>query len=269
MAYPEFKLERWQSLRELKAKINLSESGIHPLKIQVNLLPDEIEAGYGDTKGSAKLREAISHTYTHCDAGNILITCGGAEANFTAVNSLIKRGDRVCCMMPNYMQIPGLLSELGAHVDHFWLKGEDFEFDEDEFERALREDTRLIVLTSPNNPTGTVLTRDQLEYIADRAMHVGAYVLCDEVYRGLELGVETPPSIVEVYDKGVATSSLSKVYGLAGLRIGWVAGPREVVERAWAAKDYSSISPPIMSQEYATKILESRRELLDRVRKLW
>lgn len=268
MVYPEFKLERWQSLREQSARINLSESGVYPLKIDVGLIQEDLEAGYGYTNGSPELRETISHTYSGLEPDDILVTNGGAEANFTAVNALVKSGDRVCCMMPNYMQIPGILSELGAKVDYFWLKGEDFAFDEDEFDHSLRGDTKLIVLTSPNNPTGTVLNRGHLEYIVERAKRNNSYVVCDEVYRGLELSVETPPSIVEIYDRGVATSSLSKAYGLSGLRIGWVAGPREVVEKAWGVKDYSSISPSILSQTYASKILERRVELLTRAKKI-
>lgn len=268
MFYPEFKLERWQSLRDQTAKINLSESGVEPLRLRHTELPENLEAGYGHTKGTPALREAIAQSYRGLEPEQILVTCGGAEANFVAINSLVGPGDRVCCMMPNYMQIPGLLAGRGANVSYFWLREEDFGFDQDAFDRALKDGTKLVALTSPNNPSGKVLTRDVLEYIVDRAKQKGAYVLCDEVYRGLEMAVATQPSIVELYEKGVATCSLSKVYGLPGLRIGWVAGNRDMVERAWAIKDYTTISPPIPSQWYALAALRSREKLLERARKI-
>lgn len=128
--------------------------------------------------------------------------------------------------------------------------------------------TKAIFVTNPNNPTGTIIGARGLKTIAEYAGDVGAYVVCDEVYRGLEHMGPTSPYILDYYDKCLVTSSMSKPYGLPGLRVGWVAGPREDVERAWAVKDYTSISPSIPSQVLALKALEARHRLIRRARQI-
>jgi aspartate/methionine/tyrosine aminotransferase len=264
--YEQFCLERWQSLRDFKARYNLSESGVEPLRIGEIGGIEDASMGYGHTKGTPELRSMVASQYKECDAEDVLITNGGSEANYVTTLSMVEPGDELVVEMPNYMQTVGLLKGIGAKIKYFWLKGECFGFDAEEFSKLITADTKAIFLTNPNNPSGSIIRGEQLKKIVELARDVDAYVVSDEVYRGLELEGDITPSILDYYEKGLATSSLSKVYGLPGLRIGWVAGPRDRIEKAWEVKDYTSISPAIPSQALAVKVLEKRSKYVERAR---
>ena len=127
--------------------------------------------------------------------------------------------------------------------------------------------TKLIALSNPNNPTGALLGPDQLARLAEIAAGCGAYILCDEVYRGLER--EDPgstPSIADLYDRGISTGSMSKAFSLAGLRLGWIAGPAEVIERVMIHRDYTTISVGMVDDYLATLALENAETVLARSR---
>jgi aspartate/methionine/tyrosine aminotransferase len=264
--YEQFCLERWQSLRDFRAHYNLSESGIEPLRISELGGIEDAGMSYGHTKGVQELRGLIASQYEACDSENVLVTNGGSEANYVATVSTIQSGDEVVVEMPNYMQIVGLLKGIGAKIKYFWLKGDEFRFDADEFSRLVTTNTKAVFLTNPNNPSGTVIQEEELKVIAKSAREADAYVISDEVYRGLEHQGDITPSMLDLYEKSLVTSSLSKVYGLPGLRIGWVAGPRDDIERAWEVKDYTSISPAIPSQKLAVKALERQSKFIERAR---
>lgn len=274
-----FELERIQSLYENLVKYNLTESGLHPYTLQELLTEDEIKnlldvrLGYGQTDGSIALRDAISRLYNRADRTNVLATNGSAEANFIGMWSLLEPGDEIVLMLPNYMQIHGLARSFGANVKPFHLKehllwGPDI----DELKNNINANTKLIAICNPNNPTGAVLSKQDMETIVELAREVNAWVYADEIYRGAELdGVERPSFYGNFdYDKVIVTGGLSKAYGLPGLRMGWLAGPAEFIENAWAYHDYTSISTGILSQEIATKALtpEMRPKLLGRSRRM-
>ncbi len=266
--YDTFALERWQSLRDYKAKYNLSESGIEPPSLKdLGGLPD-LELGYGNTQGSPELRKQISSLYhAPFTEENILVTNGGAEANFLTVHSLVEPGDRVAVQMPNYMQTVGILRGLGAKIDYMWLKGEQFQFDERSLD-SIRSGTKAVFITNPNNPTGSVLGERELHQVVGAAEEAGAHIVCDEVYRGAELDSRPLKSIVELYQKGIATSSLSKVYGLPGLRTGWIAATKDVVVRSWGLKDYTTISPSVVSQKIAVGVLKRQEQFVSRAKEI-
>lgn len=278
MQFPCFELERWQSLWENQVELNISESGVKALTTAE--LADNPEAlrkllaqplGYPQTNGSEELRARIAALYPGAQVENVLVTNGCAEANFLITWALVEPGDEVVFMQPNYMQIAGVASGLGAMVKPLWLREElHWAPDLDELQRLITPKTRLVAMCSPNNPTGAVLSEKAIERICAAAERVGAYVLADEVYRGAELEGDLAPTFWGQYERVVCTGGLAKAYGLPGLRIGWVVAPAEWAERLWGYHDYTTISPTMLSDRLAALALEPARHawLRQRTRKI-
>ena len=254
MNIPIFELERIQSVYENTVDYNLTESGFHPYSLNELLSENErqelleITLGYGQTNGSIPLRKRISALYNNINEDNILVTNGSSEANFVACHSLLERGNEVLMMLPNYMQIWGIAEEIGCKVQGFNLKEENkWAPDLEELKSKVTSKTKMITICNPNNPTGYILTQDEMLEIVAIAKSVDAWVFSDEVYRGAELNGETINSFLGMYDKVMVNGGLSKAYALPGLRLGWLAGPEAMITDSWAYHDYTSITAGIMS----------------------
>jgi len=274
-----FDLERIQSLYENQVLFNLTESGFHPYTINELLNRDQkvainnLQLGYGQTNGAVKLRQRIAALYQNLDEDNVIVCNGSSEANFIACHSLLESGDEVAMMVPNYMQIWGIVEEMGAIPKAFHLvEKKSWAPDLDELREIVNERTKMIAICNPNNPTGNILSESEMDKIVEIAESVGAWIYCDEVYRGAELNSVETPSFIGKYDKVLVTGGLSKAYALPGLRLGWLAGSKETIANAWSYHDYTSIAPGLISQtiaEYAlenelrNKILARNRELLN------
>jgi len=268
-----FKLERIQSEWEHKVKYNLSESGVHAVSIKDLLSMDELRAlpdlhlGYSQTNGTEELRDRISLLYRGANHDNILVTNGTAEANFISIWSLIEPGNELVYMLPNYMQIHGITEAFGAALKTFSLRENlNWAPDIDELKRLVTPRTKMIAVCNPNNPTGSVLSLSMMDQIVGLASKVGAWILADEIYQGAELEGPRTPSFWGRYDKVLAVAGLSKAYGIPGLRIGWIAGPKDFIASAWAYHDYSTITVGTISDFLARKALEPKLRdwLLDR-----
>lgn len=269
-----FALERMQSTWENRVAFNLSESGVHPLRVEelANTDSDRMavlsqDLGYPQTNGTPELRAAIASLYPGASAAHIEVTNGGSEANLVVLSHLIDPGDEVVMMLPNYMQMRGLAQGLGAVVRRWTLIGGEggaaWRPNFPALDELVSTGTKVIAICNPNNPTGARLGEDDLDAIVRVASRVGAWIVSDEIYRGAEMdGVETP-TMWGRYDRAIVTSGLSKAYGLPGLRIGWVAGPSAVVEQCWAVHDYTTIAPGAINDRLARVALTpSRRALL-------
>jgi aspartate/methionine/tyrosine aminotransferase len=150
------------------------------------------------------------------------------------------------------MQLWGVPRSLGAKVNTFRLRSDrEWEPDWEEFEKAVNPNTRLLYLSNPNNPTGSVLTDEAMKRIVDRCEEMGTYIISDEVYLGAELGDKRTPSFWGMSDRVIVTSGLSKAYGIPGVRIGWLVGPKEVVYDCWTQHDYITIGPNKLSDRIA------------------
>ena len=267
-----FEMERMQSTWENRVAWNVSESGVHPLRVEEVADTDADRAallglhlGYSQTNGTPELRAAIAAMYPGATPENIEVTNGGSEANCIAMMHLVEPGDRVVVMTPNYLQMRGLARGLGAIVEH-WPLIEDAEAptprwrpDLDRLARLTASGARVILICNPNNPTGARLTADELETICNIASRAGAWIVSDEIYRGAEIDNMETPTIWGRYDRVLVTSSLSKAYGLPGLRIGWVVGPPATVESLWAVHDYTTIGPAATSDMLARITLTQPR----------
>ncbi|MDX2437362.1 MAG: aminotransferase class I/II-fold pyridoxal phosphate-dependent enzyme [Acidobacteriota bacterium] len=275
MRIPIFELERVQSIYENTVDFNLTESGFHPYTLNELLEPAQIAdladavIGYGQTNGAILLRERIASLYPHQSVDNVLVTNGSSEANFIACHTLVEPGDEVVMMVPNYMQIWGIVEEMGAQPRAFHLR-EDRAWapDLDELRRVVTPATKMIAICNPNNPTGATLTESEMREIVTIAESVDAWVYADEVYRGAELdGVELT-SFAGMYNRVMVNGGLSKAYALPGLRLGWLVGPQEVITDSWAYHDYTSITAGILSNQIAEIALspEIRPTILERNR---
>ena len=182
----------------------------------------------------------------------------------------MSRGDHIVSIVPTYQQHYSIPASIDADVQILRLRADDkFLPDLDALRALVTPDTKLIALTNPNNPTGALIERPMLEEIAQIARDVGAYILCDEVYRGTnQTGDDMTPSIVDVYEKGIATAGMSKAYSLAGLRVGWIVAPVEVTEQVLIHRDYDTISVGMINDHFAAMALENKDKLLARSQKI-
>jgi len=272
-----FELERWESTWENQVEYNLSESGVHPLRVSELLGGDHVEflnhsLGYSQTNGSEGLRKAIAAIYPGADVDNVLVTNGSSEANFVAMWLFLGAGAEIVVMLPNYMQIWGLAKTFQAGVKSFRLRELQGEWVPDipALRRAVGRKTKLIAVCNPNNPTGAVMREETIDEICDVAGKVGAWILSDEVYQGAELDGVTAPTFWGRYKKVIVVNGLSKAYGLPGLRVGWIVTMRDLAEKLWSYHDYTTICPTALSDYLARKALEPemRAKILARTRRI-
>ena len=279
-----FQLERWMTTWETQVEYDIAESGILPMTTNdlLDLLPaDERDAaltrlldtrlGYSEAPGSLELRTLIADTYRDTGPENILVTTGAIEANFLAFNTLLEPGDHVVVVYPAYQQLYSVPRAIGCDVSLWKLRPEnDYRYDLDELESLLRPNTRLIIINTPHNPTGAMLSPDDLRQVYDWAKRLDAHVLCDEAYRWLELpdGDAFAEPIRNYGVAGVSVGTFSKPFGLPGLRTGWLAGPAGFIARCWAMRDYITLSPGKLNDALAVIALSHREAIMERTTRI-
>jgi aspartate/methionine/tyrosine aminotransferase len=271
-----FGLERLLSTWENRVEYNLSESGVHPISARELLEGSELddlidtEINYAQSNGLPVLRQRIAALYPGAGPENVLVTVGAIQANFTALVGLTRPGDAVAVMQPNYQQLWGLARNFDRRLSTFGLAPElDWHLDEAALAQAVTPATKFVAIVNPNNPTGRILTAPERRAIVEAAASAGAWLLADEVYAGTEHRTdEFTPTFYGTYEKVLAVNSMSKAYGLPGLRIGWIVGPAPVIERLWAWQDYVTIGSAMLDNKLAAHALsaEVRPRLLARAR---
>ena len=275
-----FALERWMTTHELYVDYDIAESGIFPwtLRELLELIPPDgreetlaglldLRLGYNEATGTAGLREVLAATYQDATADNILVTTGAIEANFLLFNVLLEPGDHVIAPYPAYQQLYSVPRALGCDVSLWHIRPETgFRYSADDLEPLLRPDTKLIVINTPHNPTGAMLSPADVQRVYDLAESVGARILSDEAYRWLAVpgGDEFAPPAFDLGPRGISVGTLSKPFGLPGLRLGWIAAPAEIAQRCWHMRDYVSLSPGKLNDALATLALTHRRQMMAR-----
>jgi len=262
--YAPFRMERWQSTYEHRVRFNLSESGVHPLTVSELLALagrdpglESVLLGYGQSNGSDELRALIASLYPGASDRSVLVTVGGAEANFTCFWHLFETEERAAVLLPTYGQVPGLLDSFGVRLTPVTLLEEEgWQPDLDALEAALAGGARFVLVTNPNNPTGAALSPESMAAVVEASERHGAWILADEVYSGAESRGPPTPSFWGSHERVLVTNSLSKAYGLPGLRLGWIVGPEELVTTLWGRTDYTTISPASLSDFLARLALE-------------
>ncbi len=265
MKFSPFDLEYTQSLWEQQVEINLTESGVHPMRLD-ELIGDDpdllqsllrTEINYPHVNGNPSLRENIAALYNGAGIENVLVTVGAAEANNIVMQTLMETGDELLSQTPTYKQVWGLAENAGHIVKSYRLCPENgWSLDVDELNTQICDKTKIIALVNPNNPTGYIMTEEEMDAVVDAANRVGAWILADEVYRGAErLQEEDTPSFYGRYDKVLAIGSMSKAYGLPGLRVGWIVGPEDMLDTIWRRHEYTTITAGMISNLLAAHAL--------------
>ena len=293
-----FEMERYQSTYEHRVGINLSESGVDPLTTRELValadqsgalsgsdLEDHIfgtQLGYGQSNGSDQLRERIARLYRGATDDSVLVTVGGAEANFACFWHLAELEGHAAVIVPTYGQVPGLVSSFEGRLTPVPLVEEDdWQPDLAALEAALRAGARFLLVTNPNNPTGATLSEEAMREISSLTDRHGAWILADEVYSGAETGAHVAvggngdalaetPSFWGSHERVLVTGSLSKAYGLPGLRVGWAIGPVSLISELWGRTDYTTIAPATLSDTLASVALhpQVRPRIISRTRSI-
>lgn len=287
-----FKVERWMNDYEDDAIYNLGETCIDSLKLGellelCGVKEEEFYSKLSDTRltyshifGSPEYLKGVASLYENLKPECVVPTHGAVGANNQIITTLIEPADNMVCVMPTYQQHYSIPESIGAEVRILQLRPENnFLPDINELKSLVDENTKMITFNNPNNPTGSWIPRESMEAMVEVAKSVGAYVLCDEVYRGISEDGSYMHSVVDLYEKGISVGSMSKVFSLAGLRMGWIATRDEqVVHMIHERRDYDTISCGVIDDMLAgmalankdkifarnREILKKNREILDR-----
>lgn len=278
MSFQNFDLEQYQSQFERTVEYNLADSSVQCMRL-IELV-DDAEAEellhtnlfYPEVNGTALLRQRIAALYPGAMPENVLATVGASQANHMICSTLLKPGDEVVVISPGYRQVWGLAKNLGCRVKEVVLRPENqWKFDLDHLEALCTTETRLVSVVNPNNPTGTILSPEEMRRIVQICEKNHCWLHADEVYCGTELSAQTEtPSFWGSYNKLICVNSLSKAYGLAGLRIGWAVAEPDVIEALWRRHEYAVIAasgPGMKLAEIALK-RDKRQMLLRRQKKI-
>jgi aspartate/methionine/tyrosine aminotransferase len=290
MKIKDFGVERWMDANETKCEINIAESCVDSMHLEdlicISAKNSEksnetvfrmkkqeffddlmkMKLTYGAIEGSHRLKKGITTLYKTVDPHQITVTHGAIGANYLVLMSLIEADDEVITFLPTYQQHYSVPESIGAKVHKIQLREENnFKPDLEELRSLINENTKMISFPNPNNPTGASLDEDTLKEIIEMAGPVGAYILSDEAYRGMNHeGERFTTSIVDLYDKGISTSSMSKTFALAGLRTGWVCASRDVIDEINKHRDYNHISCSMIDDHIASIALENKDQIIDR-----
>lgn len=277
-----FAVEEWMNAWEVGAKYNIAETCVD--SISMNELfeltgEDKTEflnrlcarrLSYGDIEGLPEFRKGVCGLYKTLNIENIVPTHGASGANHHVFYSLISPGDRVVSIMPTYQQLYSIPESYGADVQILHLSKENnYLPDLEKLRRLVTPKTKMICINNPNNPTGALMSEQMLREIVEIARSADAWILCDEVYRHLSQEDGWCPSIVDLYEKGISVSSMSKVFSLAGLRLGWIAThDMSVVKSCLSHRDYNLVSCGVFDEMLAAAALKHRDKPLERSRKI-
>lgn len=277
-----FAVEEWMNAYETGAKYNIAEtcvdsisldelfelSGTHKESFLNKLCARRLTYGY--IEGSPDLKEGIAALYHTIRPDEIVPAHGASGANHHVFYSLINPGDKVISIMPSYQQLYSIPASLGADVKIMHLKKENgYLPDVDELKKLAEGGVKMICLNNPNNPTGALIPEEILQKVIRIARDFDAYLLVDEVYRHLIQSDDWQPSIVDMYEKGISTSSMSKVFSLAGVRLGWIAThDKDALKQMWSHRDYNLISCGMIDDAIAALALKSKEAILKRNKKI-
>ena len=277
-----FKVEQWMNEFENDAVYNLGETCIDSLKLGelldvCGVSHEEFFAKLADTRltyshiyGSPDFLKGGAGLYENVKPECVIPTHGAVGANNQIIHTLIEPTDNMVCVMPTYQQHYSIPESIGAEVRILQLRPENqFLPDIEELKSLVDENTKMITFNNPDNPTGSWIPRESMEEMVEVARSVGAYVLCDEVYRGISEDGSYMHSVVDLYEKGISVGSMSKIFSLAGLRMGWIATrDEEVVELVHGRRDYDTISCGVIDDMLASMALANKEAIFARNREI-
>ncbi|MHA2500747.1 MAG: aminotransferase [Candidatus Hodarchaeales archaeon] len=263
MKVDQFLVERFMNTYEQGSELNIAETCVDPFTVREfltlmdreNFFEDfqKTKLTYGYIEGSPDLRQGLANLYDHMTPDNILIEGGAIGANFLVFYTLVEPGDTVISILPSYQQLYSVARSFGAEVKLMQLRPENrWLVDLDELNGLVDQKTKLIIINNPHNPSGSLIETELLQEICTITEDAGAYLLCDEAYRGLYINSnDSVPSAVDLSDKALVTGSFSKAFSLSGLRLGWVAANSQVIDECLQRRDYTTISTGMIDDALA------------------
>jgi len=278
MRLHDFALERFFARWEFSAEMLLCASDIEgwPLRELLDLADEDgrrrwadLRLGYTESAGEPALRAEIAGLYERVSADEVMVFSGAEEAIFALHNVLLEPGDHAVVVRPAYQSLAEVATAAGADVSRVELReAGGWRLDLSEVRAAVRPNTRLILTNEPHNPTGSLSDRATFDGLVELAAESGARLVVDEVYRFLEFDPsDRLPAAADALPAGVSIGVMSKSFGLAGLRIGWIATrDRELLSRLAAFKDYTTICSSAPSEVLALIALRARDRVLTRNR---
>jgi len=270
LKFKPFSLEDWFAKYELQCRINISESGVLPIDFSwFDVDIGDLRLHYSHMLGDLELRKLIARDYPGLSPDRILVTTGCIEANFVTFASLVQRGDHVIVEHPNYQQLYEVPRALGGKVDLLRLRYEDnFKLNVDALNEMITPKTKLVVISHPHNPTGSVVTLETLKDIIEIVEDNNLYLLSDEIYRELSFTHKPLPPAATLSDRAVSNASISKLHGLPGLRIGWMAADETIIDVAKEIRSYTTICNSTLSEYLSKLAFERKKELVARAEKI-
>lgn len=268
MNFRRMPLEDWFDRYQYEVDYDLGESGVkYQTLAALNLDLNEVQLRYGHHRGSPELRTLIAEQYEGFSPEQVAVTTGSSEANFAIIVSLVGESDHMIVEHPNYPSLYEVPQSLNLHHDRFPLTYEaGFLPDLQKLERLFKRGTKLVTLTHPNNPTGSVISEKMLQEVVQLVESHDAFLLHDETYRELTFEKPPPPAAV-LSDRAISMTTMSKTYGVPGIRVGWVAGSERIIEAVRAVREQITICNNVLGEAIAFSILKRKDSMIDGIRK--
>ncbi len=275
MKLDNFKLEVFFGKHEFTAPYLLTQSDCESMSVN-DVLAFEPGAkeeflngwlGYTEVAGDPKLRETIAKLYSEMTPENIIVHVGAQEPIFNFMNVSLDKGDHIISQFPIYQSLYSVADNIGCQVSKWEIhhNGTGWYMDFDELEAMIQPNTKVISVNNPNNPTGFIFSEEEMKKIAEIARKHDIYIISDEVYKGLEHDGVKRPWFADLYEKAISVGVMSKSYGLAGLRTGWIATRDEdMLGKMMKMKHYTTICSCSTGEFLSTVALKHSDEILDR-----
>ncbi len=269
MTFERMPLEIWFDDHQFEVDYDIGESGTKFLTVkQLEIDLNEVQLRYGYHLGHPSLRREIAKQYKGATAKNVAVTTGASEANFAVIAHLVGPKDNIIVEHPTYPSLYQVARSLRRNLTLFKLEwGNDFRPDLDKLRKLIKPNTKLITLTHPNNPTGSVITKSELKEAIEIAEDAGAYIMVDETYRDL-MFPQPPPLASSMSPNAISLTSMSKTWGLPGIRIGWAVAEESIVEAIRTVREQVTICNSSVGEAIAKDVLQKRSEILPVIRKV-
>ncbi len=255
-------IESPESLGYNSIECNLAESSVRDVLFkEIDLNLNELTIAYGDHVGKPALRELIAKGHENIHAANVLLTVGAAGALFIIQSSLLKNSDHLIVVRPNYATNIETPRAIGCGISFIDLYFEDkYELNIEKISASIRTNTKLISITTPHNPTGTMISKEKLITLCKLCEQKKCYLLVDETYRDISFGTPTPLA-AGLSKNAISVSSVSKAYGIPGIRLGWIISQDKLLQQLFlAAKEQIHICNSIVDEEICDQYLHKKEK---------
>lgn len=267
MTFKRMELEDWFDKYQFEFDYDIGESGVKFVTLEdLNLDLSKVELRYGHHKGALELREMIVSEYPGLSTSQVAVTNGASEAIFAVMASLLGPGDNAVIEVPNYPSLYDIPQSLERSITYYNLVFEEgFQFNLERLGSTINQNTKLICLSHPNNPTGSTILRKELEEVISFIESKGLFLLMDETYRELSFS-EYLPLAASLSPRAISVSSMSKAFGVPGIRIGWVMGSEPLIDSVRAVREQITICNSAISEKIAFSILQQKSQFLEKAK---